>query len=86
MNGISNRFNEVTLIGVGDNAPFEPTPDRPAVKIVSRIIGGEEYKHLQAVAEDGSLISGMAGGNFAYTSDSRFPSSYPLSLHDRVER
>ena len=27
----------------------------------------------------------MFGGNFAYTSDSRFPSDYPLPIHDRVE-
>ena len=27
----------------------------------------------------------MAGGNFVYTSDSRFPSGSPISVHDRVE-
>ena len=28
---------------------------------------------------------GMAGGNFVYTSDSRFPSRQPISVHDRFE-
>lgn len=27
----------------------------------------------------------MFGGNFIYTSDSRFPSDYPIPIHDRVE-
>jgi hypothetical protein len=25
------------------------------------------------------------GGTFIYSSDSRFPSKYPIPLHDRVE-
>ncbi len=28
----------------------------------------------------------MFGGNFVYTSDSRFPSPQPIKVHDRVER
>ena len=27
----------------------------------------------------------MMGGNFLYTSDSRFPSDHPIAIHDRVE-
>jgi hypothetical protein len=27
----------------------------------------------------------MMGGNFLYTSDSRFPSDSPIAIHDRVE-
>jgi hypothetical protein len=27
----------------------------------------------------------MFGGNFVYTSDSRFPSNSPIAVHDRVE-
>jgi len=27
----------------------------------------------------------MFGGNFIYTSDSRFPSDYPIPIHDRIE-
>ena len=27
----------------------------------------------------------MMGGNFLYTSDSRFPSEAPIAIHDRVE-
>ena len=27
----------------------------------------------------------MSGGNFLYTSDSRFPSNAPIAIHDRVE-
>ena len=31
------------------------------------------------------MSRGMFGGNFIYTSDSRFPNDYPIALHDRVE-
>jgi hypothetical protein len=27
----------------------------------------------------------MMGGNFLYTSDSRFPSDAPIAIHDRIE-
>ena len=27
----------------------------------------------------------MMGGNFLYTSDSRFPSEAPIAIHDRIE-
>jgi len=27
----------------------------------------------------------MFGGNFIYTSDSRFPNKYPIAIHDRYE-
>jgi hypothetical protein len=67
----------------------EPTADRPLV----------EYEIMNTVdnwgMRDGGLYiraqvcgtesQGMAGGAFIYTSDSRFPWPYPISLHDRFE-
>jgi len=57
----------------------------PILKVVRRMIQGKEYLHLEPLGnpEQGRW---MAGGNFAYTSDSRFPHDYPLSIHDRSER
>lgn len=81
---IASSGDEVLLLGDG---PFDAeTTDKPVVKLVRLQIGGREYLHVEPVAPvpDG-YIGYMAGGNFIYTSDSRFPSDYPLSLHDRIE-
>jgi hypothetical protein len=40
LNGISNRYKKVTLVGKGIPEIFEVTDDRPAVKLVYRTIGG----------------------------------------------
>ncbi len=46
--GISSRCSEVTLVGPGIAEIFEATSDAPAVKIVSRNIGGE-YLHVEPI-------------------------------------
>ena len=86
-NGISSNHNTLTLIGAGVEGPFKPSEDRPAVTMVTRVIAGREYKHLVPCDENANPLPGwwMAGGNFAETSDSRFPNPYPLSIHDRKE-
>ena len=61
--------------------------ETPIVRIVRREIQGRgEYVHCQPIENDGWY---MAGGTFAYTSDSRFKEitgvSYPISIHDRQE-
>ena len=84
--GISSRYNRLILVGEGIEGPDTvdlSDPPENAVKIVTRQIGGREYKHIEPLIKGGKWH--MAGGNFAYTSDSRFPSDYPLSIHDRVE-
>jgi hypothetical protein len=90
-NGVSAQHTTLTLVGEGINGPFEPSPDAPAVKLVKRNLPGRsgqriEYLHLEPV--DAGYNGGrwlMAGGNFGWTSDSRFPSDYPISIHDRFE-
>jgi len=85
--GISGKHGSLTLIGDGVDGPFAPTPDAPPVTMITREIGGREYKHLVPCDENAVPLEGwyMAGGNFGYTSDSRFPNAYPLSIHDRRE-
>lgn len=84
--GISSRYRELILVGDGIEGPvsvdLDDAPEN-VVRIVTRQIGGREYKHIEPLNKGGKWH--MAGGNFAYTSDSRFPSDYPLSIHDRVE-
>jgi hypothetical protein len=84
--GISSRCDVVTLIGLGKKAEiFAATPERPAVRLVKRTIYGKEYLHAEVLDRPKGMVGPMAGGNFIYCSDSRFSSSYPLSLHDRFE-
>lgn len=91
-NGISSQFDELTLVGEGIPEIFDVTEDRPAVKVVKRDLWSDRkrareiYLHLEPVDERfnaGRWL--MAGGNWAYTCDSRFPANHPLSIHDRFE-
>lgn len=85
--GISSRYDTLLLacddgyIDVDENNPPENL-----VKLVVRYFGGQEYKHLEPVNRpDNGCVGWMYGGNIASTSDSRFPSQYPLKVHDRQE-
>jgi hypothetical protein len=82
--GITSKNNFVALELPDGTAglPRSYTGHLPVVRIVRRQIAGREYVH--AVPKD---IPGhfMFGGNFIYTSDSRFPFDYPIAVHDRVE-
>lgn len=84
-NGISARNARLTLVGVKrDLGPVEPLPRTsqvfsptdaaPAVILVARGRGAATYFSIAPLADDGADIrkGGMAGGNFASTSDSRF--------------
>ncbi|MFA5768328.1 MAG: hypothetical protein WC871_02170 [Bacteroidales bacterium] len=80
--------DQVYLTGEGVTGPFdsEKSGDTPVVKLVKRQIGGREYTHAEPVAQPPAGYTGwMSGGTFIYTSDSRFPSDYPIPLHDRTE-
>jgi len=87
-NGISARYDRAILVGpevakVSDNLKG----DLPIVRIENH------YKnYYRAVVvydpsgrETAHLCGGMFGGNFIYSSDSRFPFDHPVKLHDRYE-
>lgn len=84
-NGISSQFHSVLLIhpegyiDVADDGSNHL--GLPVVEIETKIGG---YKCLKQVGDTRWL---MFGGNFAYTSDSRFReiNAYPLPIHDRYE-
>jgi hypothetical protein len=85
--GVTARHNEVLLVGPGVDGPFEEDEaKRPTLKLVRRNIFGRDYMHAEPLnqTEEGN-VGWMAGGNFIYTSDSRFPNQYPISVHDRQE-
>ena len=63
-------------------------PGIVCLRVVRRRIRGAEYLHLEPMHGNPEGCAGpMAGGNFAYTSDSRFHdlSDRPLPVHDRFE-
>ena len=76
------------LLGVeeGNWQEGELPKDMPILVIRRRTIGGREY--LSAVPyENEHKRHVMSGGNFVYSSDSRFNDvcPYPIPVHDRME-
>ena len=85
--GISSRFESLLLVHPEGFVSIDETnPPENLVQLVKIETFGGEYMCIKPVAEP-SGIGWMAGGNFAYSSDSRFNdlSKYPLSIHDRQE-
>lgn len=90
--GISSRCNEVTLIGDGIPQMWEPSTDKPAVRLEKG-----PYDSVRAVPVDqpANSMGPMNGGAFISCSDSRFCSAIKkllgkdfygaVPLHDRFE-
>ena len=86
--GISESYNTVTIVNL--DGPVEPSPERPAVRLVSRKIGRNTYVHIEPFEPvDEGLIGYMSGGAFIYSHDPQFKQAAghdaPVPLHDRVE-
>ncbi|MBQ6091404.1 MAG: hypothetical protein IJL07_09090 [Lachnospiraceae bacterium] len=84
--GISKSRIELYVMTEG-RYPFEPADLRECVGIEKRSYSGEIYVCAKPLYCPRRWY--MAGGNFLYTSDSRFGEitgiSYPVSIHDRYE-
>lgn len=84
--GISSTRQELYILSQG-KGPFEPEDIRDCVYIEWRELAGEQYVNCKPAYFRRHWY--MAGGNFLYTSDSRFRevtgSKYPISIHDRYE-
>jgi hypothetical protein len=87
-NGISSKNDTLILINESDKnfcKVFEGD-ETNTVRLVRRNIGGQEYVHCEPITErPPNTVGPMFGGNFIYTSDSRFPNKYPIAIHDRYE-
>ncbi len=85
-NGISANASDLYILSE-QKGPFEPEDIRQCVYIEWREICGEQYIDCKPAYFKKRWY--MAGGNFLYTSDSRFEeitkSKYPISIHDRYE-
>lgn len=94
--GVSSRYKSFTLTA-GDGVapiegPFEPESDERELVLTAgpfntlravprAIYDAGTWSNFQGMR----YINAMFGGNFVYTSDSRFPSSAPIKVFDRVE-
>lgn len=85
-NGISAYAKELYILSK-EKGPFEPEDIRQCVYIEWRDVCGESYINCKPAYFRKRQY--MAGGNFLYTSDSRFRDvtkcKYPISIHDRYE-
>lgn len=73
------------VVGDGIDRVFEPTDSKPEVHIKTKNVSGRDYVYAVPAGHDGKWL--MFGGNFIWSSDSRFRelSTQPIPLHDRVE-
>lgn len=82
--GISSKYKSLLL--VCDEGNIEIDENNLPENLVKIIVGYKGAIYIEPVARP-SGVGWMAGGNIAYSCDSRFRrlSPYPLSIHDRQE-
>lgn len=92
--GASSKFARFILVDEsgefmdGNSWVFSPKPDMPLLRLLPGHLGGAaERRDFRAVPEPppGKRGEPMFGGNFVFSSDSRFPALGPIPIHDRWE-
>jgi hypothetical protein len=88
-NGISEQFNNVLIEHPRGNIDTDSNNLPPNFcRVITRNIGGIEYKHIEPnTPVKRGYVGYMSGGSYAGSSDGRFSeiSHYPLAIHDRQE-
>lgn len=89
IDGVSSKVAYATITGPGIPEIFGVEDDRPELVYDPRTDMSLNLGRPCPVLVPRELLDEkvwtMFGGNFAYTSDSRFPSNQPIPIHDRVE-
>ena len=80
--GVSSRYHALILVGKDVPGVFETEGRESVVRLIYREKWGD---FIAAPLDYGKGRHYMFGGNFLYTSDSRFPVSHPIKIHDRLE-
>ena len=80
-NGISARYRQILLIC--DSGHITVTGDEENLCETEQV-GSFVYVRPHKEPDPGN-VGWMDGGSIVYAYDSRFPSPYPLCLHDRQE-
>lgn len=86
--GASSKHDNFVAVGnMVMGCPFEPSDTAPAMFIYERNVCGTSFLiACPEELEDGNSLKGfMFGGNFLFSSDSRFPSDSPIKIFDRKE-
>lgn len=89
--GVSSKYDRLLLIGNGIEGFVEVDLDdeeatKQVIYLERRILFGKQlYLTAYPFAKFTDGKWRMFGGNFAYSSDSRFPNEYPIPIHDRIE-
>jgi len=89
--GLSSQTDRQLLIESPEGNIFEEDLNMAVAET-----GRQVLDHLVIISKNGYVKAvpskilkagkhSMFGGNFIYTSDSRFPSDYPIPIHDRIE-
>jgi hypothetical protein len=92
-NGVSAVAGSLCVVNV--SGPFNPSPALPAVELVEGP-GGRGHAIIRPVeAKKPGMVGAMFGGNFGYSSDSRFSEAVQkltgsrhygaVAIHDRYE-
>jgi hypothetical protein len=76
---LNEALNSVRTEGILDELPED------SLILIERNLFGKPANYAVPVSILKKGQHSMSGGNFVYTSDSRFPSDAPISVHDRVE-
>lgn len=87
--GLSSKHTSFVLVGPGIPEIFEPTYKTPPLLLKSKNIGGVYWYAEPTQPVERGNVGYMFGGNFVYTSDSRFGEvvggSRPIAIHDRQD-
>lgn len=88
-NGLSSKKDQLMLVDpegeYTKNAPFNVDDEEDYLVLMRKSFRGKPYMYAvpKSILDEG--VHSMFGGNFIYSSDSRFP-EHPIKIHDRVER
>lgn len=83
--GISSKYDQFILVAPGLLPEiFESSDHCPALLMIRSPLG-EDWIAVPAEGRDPEKVGWMFGGNFVYTSDSRFIPRHPIRVHDRQE-
>ena len=89
--GVTARYDVLTVVefdGEAVKGYDEPCEERPAVRVVKRMLGREPYYHIEPVEKRAGCVGPMMGGNYAVGRCHRLAElvgDRPLKVHDRFE-
>lgn len=84
--GFTYYNDNAKLVFDNVSSPFTVDEGEDYLVLKEKHVGDKKYLYAVPKSVLDTKEWSMFGGNFIYTSDSRFPSQYPIPVHDRVER